>query len=52
MPESYVKLMKARVGELHPAFGFKHSKEVRARMSQSQKDSDYVQSEESKKKNK
>ena len=49
MPDSYVELMKARVGELHPAFGFRHSKEVRARMSQAQKDSDYVQSEESKK---
>ena len=49
MPDSYVELMKARVGELHPAFGFKHSKEVRARMSQAQKDSDYVQTEESKK---
>jgi len=31
---------------LHPAFGFKHSKEVRARMSQAQKDSDYVPTEE------
>jgi len=49
MPDSYVELMKARVGELHPSFGLKHSKEVRARMSQAQKDSDYVQSEESKK---
>ena len=49
MPESFVNIMKARVGELHPAFGFKHSKEVRARMSQAQKDSDYVQSEETKK---
>ena len=49
MPESFVNTMKERVGELHPAFGFKHSKEVRARMSQAQKDSDYVQSEETKK---
>ena len=46
MPESFVNIMKARVGELHPAFGFKHSKEVRARMSQAQKDSDYVPTEE------
>jgi hypothetical protein len=49
MPESYVQLMKARVGELHPAYGHKHSKEVRARMSQAQKDSDYVQTDEIKK---
>ena len=28
-PESYVELMKARVGELHPSFGYKHTKEAR-----------------------
>ena len=50
MPQSYVDLMKARVGELHPLFGFKHSEEVRKRMSEAQKNSDYVQTEESKKK--
>ena len=49
MPDSYVELMKARVGELHPAFGFKHSKQARENMKQGQLNSDYVQSEESKK---
>ena len=49
MPDSYVELMKARIGKLHPSFGFKHSKEVRAKMSQAQKDSNYIQTEESKK---
>ena len=49
MPESYVKWVRARVGELHPSFGIRRTKEERARMSQAQKDSDYVQSEESKK---
>jgi hypothetical protein len=46
MPESYVKWVRARVGELHPSFGIKHSEEIRARMSQAQKDSDYVHTEE------
>ena len=48
MPESYVKLMKARVGELNPFFGIKHSKEVKENMRQGQLNSDYVQSEETK----
>ena len=49
MPDSYVEITKARIGKLHPAFGFKHSKEARERMRQGQLNSDYVQSEESKK---
>ena len=49
MPESFVKLMKERIGILHPTFGLKHSKEIRERMSLAQLNSDYVQSEESKK---
>ena len=49
MPDSYVELMKARVGELHPSFGIKHSKQARENMRQGQLNSDYVQSEETKK---
>ena len=49
MPDSYVELMKARVGELHPCFGYKHTKKARANMRRGQKNSDYVQSEESRK---
>ena len=49
MPESFVKIMKERVGELHPAFGFKHSKQARENMRQGQLNSDYIQTEESKK---
>ena len=49
MPDSYVELMKARVGELHPCFGYKHTKEARENMRQGQINSDYIQSEESKK---
>jgi len=50
MPESYVKWVRARVGEQHPSFGIIRTKEQRARMSQSQKDSDYVPTEETKQK--
>ena len=49
MPDSYVELMKARVGELHPCFGYKHTKEARENMRRGQINSDYIQSEESKK---
>ena len=49
MPQAYIDMMKARVGELNPLFGFKHSKESRKNMSEGQKNSDYVQTEESKK---
>jgi len=48
MPESYVKLMKARVGELNPFFGYKHTEEAKENMRQGQLNSDYVQSEETK----
>jgi len=48
MPESYVKLMKARVGELNPFFGIKRSKKAKENMRQGQLNSDYVQSEETK----
>jgi hypothetical protein len=47
-PESYVKIMKERVGELHPCFGYKHTKEAKKNMKQGQLNSDYVQSEETK----
>ena len=50
MPDSFVKIMKERVGELHPNFGIKHSKEIRERMRQGQLNSDYVPSEETNKK--
>ena len=50
MPESFVKIMKERVGELHPSFGIKHSEEIRARMSQAQLNSDYVPTEETRRK--
>lgn len=46
MPESYVKLMRGRVGELHPCFGHKHTEEARENMRQGQLNSDYVQTEE------
>ena len=49
MPDSYVELMKARVGELHPRFGIKHSKQARENMRQGQLNSNYVQSEDTKK---
>ena len=49
MPDSYVELMKARVGELHPRFGMKHSKQARENIRQGLLNSDYIQSEESKK---
>ena len=48
-PDSYVKLMKARVGELNPCFGIKHSKQSRENMRKGQLNSNYVQSEETKK---
>ena len=50
MPKSFVKLMKERVGELHNAYGFKHSKEVREKMRQGQLNSDYVITKEHKNK--
>ena len=48
-PDSYVEFMKARVGELHPCFGIKHSKQSRENMRKGQLNSNYVQSEETKK---
>lgn len=50
MPESYVKMMKERVGELNPSFGIKHSKEIREKMSRGQLNSDYVKTKEHKSK--
>tara|TARA_Y100000593_G_scaffold65282_1_gene120331 strand:- start:178 stop:1119 length:942 start_codon:yes stop_codon:yes gene_type:complete len=50
MPESFVKLMKERVGKKHPMFGKKRSKKVRENMRLGQLNSDYVPSEETKKK--
>ena len=49
MPESFVKIMKERVGELHPHFGVARSKQARENMRQGQLNSDYIQTEESKK---
>ena len=49
MPESFVKIMKERVGELHPCFGYKHTKEAIENMRQGQLNSNYVQSDDSKK---
>ena len=46
MPESFIKFMSERVGEKHPAFGIKRSKEVRENMKLGQLNSDYVQTEE------
>ena len=50
MPDSFVKIMKERVGELHPSYGIKHSKEIREKMSRAQLDSDYVITKEHKNK--
>jgi len=50
MPKSFVKIMKERVGELHPSYGIKHSKEIREKMSRAQLDSDYVITKEHKNK--
>lgn len=50
MPESYVELMKARVGELHNSFGSKRTQEQKETMRQAQLDSDYVQTEETQQK--
>jgi hypothetical protein len=50
MPDSFVKIMKERVGKLHPSFGIKHSKEIREKMRRGQLSSDYVPSEETNKK--
>lgn len=50
MSDSFVKIMKARVGELHPCYGIKHSKEIREKMRQGQLNSDYVQTEEQQRK--
>ena len=49
MPESFIKFMKERVGEKHPMFGKKHSKEVRENMRLGQLNSDFVQTDEMKK---
>ena len=49
MPESFVELMKGRVGELHPCYGYKHTDEARENMKQGQLSSDYIQSDEIKK---
>ena len=49
-PKSFVKFMKERVGEKHPMFGKKHSKEARENMRLGQLNSDYIPSEETKKK--
>lgn len=45
-PQSYIDFMKSRVGKLHPLFGYKHSKKTRKNMSEAQKNSNYVQTEE------
>ena len=50
MPESFVKIMKERVGELHPSFGFKHSMQSRENMRQGQLNSDYIPTEETRRK--
>lgn len=50
MPDSYVKLMKARIGELHPGYGKALSKKARENMSKGQLNSDYVRTDEHKRK--
>ena len=50
MPASFVRLMKERIGILHPSFGYKHSKESRENMRQGQLNSDYVITDEHKRK--
>tara|TARA_R110000824_G_scaffold7471_1_gene33365 strand:- start:960 stop:1658 length:699 start_codon:yes stop_codon:yes gene_type:complete len=50
MPQSFVDTMKKRVGELHPTFGYKHTKKARKNMRQGQLDSSYVKTDEHKKK--
>ena len=50
MPESFIKIMKERIGELHPCFGIKHTKEAKENMRQGQLNSDYVPSKETKNK--
>ena len=49
MPESFVRMMKEKVGEKHPCYGYKHSDEAKENMRQGQLNSDYIESEESKK---
>jgi len=46
MPDSYVKLMKARIGELHPSYGKTPSKKARENMRQGQLNSDYIRTDE------
>ena len=50
MPASFVKIMKERVGELHPCFGYKHTEETKRNLQQGQLNSDYVQTEEQQRK--
>tara|TARA_B100001939_G_C16819844_1_gene563853 strand:- start:10 stop:972 length:963 start_codon:yes stop_codon:yes gene_type:complete len=50
MPKSFVKMMKERVGELHPHYGIKRSKEARENIRQGHLNSDYVITEEHKRK--
>jgi|TARA_Y100000310_G_scaffold332573_1_gene408430 hypothetical protein len=50
MPESYVKMMKERIGVLNPHFGVKRSKETRERIRQGRINSDYIPSKETKNK--
>ena len=49
MPESFVRMMKEKTGEKHPCYGYKHSDEARDNMRQGHLNSDYIESEESKK---
>jgi len=50
MPESFVKMMKERVGKLHPHYGIKRSEEARENIRLGHLNSDYVITEEHKRK--
>ena len=50
MPESFVDMMKKRKGKLHPCYGYKHSKETKENMRLAQLNSDYVHTQEHKRK--
>ena len=49
LPQYMIDMLKQRVGEKHPCYGYKHTEETKRKMSEAQKNSDYVQTEEIKK---
>ena len=45
LPQYMVDMLKQRVGEKHPCYGYKHTEEAKRNMSEGQKNSDYVQTQ-------